>query len=70
MTRLADIVGASGLSGYAVVALVLFVLAFLFVVAALFGPRSRERNERAALLPFDDGTVIPAPSSASSEVVK
>lgn len=67
MVRLADIVGASGLSGYAVVALLLFVLAFLLVVAALLAPRSRADFDRAALIPFDDGTV---PSSASSEVLR
>lgn len=67
MTRLADVIGASGLSGYAVIALILFVLAFFFVIAALFGPRSRERNEHDALLPFDDGS---RPPSASSEVVR
>lgn len=67
MARLSDIVGASGLSGYAVVALVLFVFAFLLVLAALFLPRAHAQYERAALLPFDDGTV---PPSASSEVVR
>jgi hypothetical protein len=67
MTRLADIVGASGLSIYAIVALVLFVVAFFLVVAALMAPRSRERYDRDALLPFDDGTPTP---SASSEVAR
>ena len=67
MVRLADIVGASGLSGYAVVALLLFVLAFLLVIATLLAPRARAEFDRAALIPFDDGTV---PPSASSEVLR
>ena len=67
MTRLADVVGASGLSGYAIVALLLFVLAFLLVLAAVFAPSRRAEHQRAALLPFDDGA---APPSASSEVVR
>jgi len=67
MTRLADIVGASGLSIYAVIALVLFVVAFLLVVAALMAPRSRARYDHDALIPFDDGSPVP---SASSEVTR
>lgn len=67
MARLADIVGASGLSGYAVVALLLFVFAFLLVVAALLAPRARAEYDSATLIPFDDGTV---PSPASPEVLR
>ena len=67
MTRLADIVGASGLSIYAIVALVLFLVAFFLVVAALMAPRSRERYDRDALLPFDDGSPKP---SVSPEVAR
>jgi cbb3-type cytochrome oxidase subunit 3 len=67
MARLSDIVGASGLSGYAVVALILFVVAFLLVLATLLLPRSRARHERAALLPFDDDAI---PTSVSSEVTR
>jgi cbb3-type cytochrome oxidase subunit 3 len=67
MTRLADIVGASGLSGYAVVALLLFVFAFLLVLATVFFPSQRSRFDHAAQLPFDDGTT---PSSTASEAVR
>jgi cbb3-type cytochrome oxidase subunit 3 len=52
--KLSDIVGAAGLSWYAQVALVLFVLAFLLVVWRTFRPGSRKRYERAAHMPLDD----------------
>lgn len=55
MMRLSDIVGASGLSGYAIVALILLVFAFLLVLANLFAPSRRALHERAANLPFDEG---------------
>jgi cbb3-type cytochrome oxidase subunit 3 len=67
MTRLADIVGASGLSGYAVVALLLFFFAFLLVLATIFFPSQRAQHDRAAQLPFDDGAT---PSSTASEAVR
>ena len=67
MTRLADIVGASGLSGYAIVALLLFFLAFLLILTTVLMPSQRARQDRDALLPFDDGCVQP---SVSSEVVR
>jgi len=56
MTRLSDVVGASGLAGYAVVALILFVFAFLLVLYTIVAPSRRAQQQRAALLPFDDGT--------------
>lgn len=55
MIHLGDVMGASGLSGYAIVALLLFLLAFVLVVYAIFAPSRRQEDERAALLPFDDG---------------
>jgi hypothetical protein len=55
MIRLSDIVGASGLSGYAVVALLIFILAFVLAMLALYAPSRRAEDERIANLPFDDG---------------
>lgn len=55
MTRLSDVVGASGLAGYAVVALILFVFAFLLVLYTIVAPSRRAQQQRAAMLPFDDG---------------
>jgi cbb3-type cytochrome oxidase subunit 3 len=56
MIHLGDVMGASGLSGYAIVALLLFLFAFVLVVYAIFTPSRRASDERASLLPFDDGT--------------
>lgn len=63
MIRLSDIVGASGLAGYAIVALLLFVFAFLLVLVSVYSPSRRAQHERAASLPFDEGVIVPAPES-------
>jgi cbb3-type cytochrome oxidase subunit 3 len=55
MIRLSDVVGASGLSGYAVVALLLFMFAFALVLYSVLAPSRRAAHARAANLPFDDG---------------
>lgn len=52
--KLVDVMSASGLSMYAIVALVLFVSAFVAVVALTFAPGSAARHARAARLPLDD----------------
>ena len=57
MKSIADVVGASGLAGYAEVALLLFFLVFVVVsVRAL--STNRAVIERAARLPLDDDTPI------------
>ncbi|MCC6751497.1 MAG: cbb3-type cytochrome c oxidase subunit 3 [Deltaproteobacteria bacterium] len=53
--RLSDVVGHSGLSGYAQVALILFVLAFVGVVLRVVARRFRADDQRTARLPLDDG---------------
>jgi|GEM_PF-773555 len=63
MIRLSDIVGASGLAGYAIVALILFVFAFLLVLVNVYAPSRRAQHERAATLPFDEGVVATTPKS-------
>ena len=60
MIHLADIVGASGLAGYAIVALLLFLFAFALVSFTIFAPSRRAQHDRAALLPFDDDGVTPS----------
>jgi len=63
MKSLADVVSASGLAGYAEVALIIFFVAFIAVgVRALV--TNRAALERGARLPFDDGG---APSDDSSK---
>ncbi len=67
MIRLSDIVGASGLAGYAVVALLLFVGAFVLAMLALYAPNRPSEDDRLARLPFDEGTTVP---TSVSEVLK
>ncbi len=52
--RLSDIMSNAGLSGYAEVALVLFVLAFAGIAVATFLPSRKSEMDRAGRLPFDD----------------
>lgn len=52
--KLVDVMSASGLSMYAIVALVLFVSAFAVVILLIFAPGSAARHARAARLPLDD----------------
>lgn len=52
--KLSDIVSAAGLSWYAEVALVLFMLAFFIVLWRLFKPSLKAKYDRAARLPLDD----------------
>jgi cbb3-type cytochrome oxidase subunit 3 len=52
--KLVDVMSASGLSGYAIVALLLFVAAFVTVIILTFRPGTRVLHERVARLPLDD----------------
>lgn len=52
--RLSDVVSHSGLVLYAEVALILFFLAFLAIVARLWLRRDRGELERMSRLPLDD----------------
>ena len=51
---LTDIMSASGLVHFAELALVLFVLAFLLVLARTFAPGRRAELERARRLPLEN----------------
>ncbi len=53
--RLSDVIGGAGLAGYAEVALLLFLAAFLAIVLWLFWPGRRQRLERRKQLPFESG---------------
>ncbi len=44
----------AGLAGYAEAALILFALAFLGIVVALFRPSQKARMDEASRLPLDD----------------
>ncbi|MBX3134128.1 MAG: cbb3-type cytochrome c oxidase subunit 3 [Gemmatimonadaceae bacterium] len=63
--KLTDVMSASGLSMYAIVALLLFVAAFVMVVAMILAPGSAERMRAAAQLPLDDDTRSPGTGSSN-----
>ena len=58
--KLSDVVSHSGLAGYAVVALVLFVVAAI----RIYAPGQRRAMDDAARLPLDDPNdrLVPAPT--------
>ncbi len=58
--KLSDVMSAAGLSGYAIVALLLFVIAFLAIVVRTFAPGSAARHAHDARLPLDDDEPGPA----------
>jgi len=53
MKSLTDVVSGAGLSGYAEVALVIFLVAFLGVVISLFVPSKQRTYEHLRHLPLD-----------------
>jgi len=52
--RLSDIMGHAGLSRFAEIALVIFMIAFIAIVIRTWAPSRRAEQERARHLPFDD----------------
>jgi len=60
MKSLTDVVSGSGLSGYAEIALVLFIIAFIGVVVSLFLPSRQRMYERMRTLPIDAESAEPA----------
>lgn len=60
--KLSDIMGNAGLSGFAEVALVIFLVVFVAVVVRTFLPSRRREMERASHLPLEDGTPSSHPS--------
>ena len=54
MLRLSDIVSHAGLHGFAEVALVLFVLAFIAIVLHVFAPSRKRELDAMALKPLED----------------
>ncbi len=54
MKSLTNVVSGAGLSGYAEIALVIFLIAFIGVVISLFAPSKRVTYERMRHLPMDD----------------
>lgn len=52
--RLSDIMGNAGLSVYAEIALVIFLIAFLLIVVSVFAPSRQKEFEAASRMPLDD----------------
>jgi cbb3-type cytochrome oxidase subunit 3 len=53
MKSLTDVVSGAGLSGYAEIALVIFMIAFVGVVISLFVPSKQRTYEHLRHLPID-----------------
>lgn len=53
---MSDIVGHSGLAGYAITGLILFLLAFVAIIAWVYRPSARRRWTEDARIPLDDDT--------------
>ena len=54
MKSLTDVVSGAGLSVYAEVALVIFLIAFVGIVISLFAPGKRRTYEHLRRLPIDE----------------
>lgn len=52
--RLSEIMSHAGLSGYAEIALVIFLVAFLLIAVAVFAPSRKKEFEEASRMPLDD----------------
>ncbi|HEY3215967.1 MAG TPA: cbb3-type cytochrome c oxidase subunit 3 [Candidatus Eisenbacteria bacterium] len=64
--RLSDVMSHSGLTIYAEIALILFFLVFIAVVARTFLPSRHDELRRASRLPLDDdATDVPGPGARS-----
>lgn len=61
--RLTDIMSSMGLAGWAVAAMVLFILVYVVQALWTFSPRNRDLMARGASMPLDDDLLI-APAEA------
>jgi cbb3-type cytochrome oxidase subunit 3 len=64
--RLSDIMANAGLAGWAQAALILFLLAFLVILVAVFAPSRRREFDRASRMPLNDDTPV-SPRERSGE---
>lgn len=58
--KLVDVMSASGLSIYAIVALLLFVISFVAIVIRTFAPSQASQHDYDARLPLSDDDQEPA----------
>jgi cbb3-type cytochrome oxidase subunit 3 len=64
--RLSDIMSHAGLAGWAQVALVIFLAAFVVILVALFAPSRRSEFDRASRMPLNDDVPV-TPRERSGE---
>ena len=57
--KLSDVMGNAGLSVYAEVAMVVFLVAFIAIVVRLFWPSRKARLERQRFIPLEDQPLEP-----------
>ena len=67
MKSLTDVVSGAGLSGYAEIALVIFMIAFVGVVISLFVPSKQRTYEHLRHLPIDSDTSAPGSGAPSRD---
>ncbi len=67
MKSLTDVVSGAGLSVYAEIALVIFLIAFLGIVISLFAPGRRHIHEHLRHLPIE-GDEEPEPSTETTAI--
>jgi cbb3-type cytochrome oxidase subunit 3 len=54
MKGIGDVVAGSGLSGYAIGALILFFFAFIVLLIRIYAPSRRAMYDRDSRMPLDD----------------
>jgi cbb3-type cytochrome oxidase subunit 3 len=52
--KLSDIMGAAGLSAYAEIAMIIFIVVFVAVLIRIFAPGRRRSYDDAGRMPLDD----------------
>jgi cbb3-type cytochrome oxidase subunit 3 len=65
MKSLTDVVSGAGLSVYAEVALVIFLIAFVGIVISLFAPGKRRTYEHLRRLPIDGDDTLPSTGTSA-----
>ena len=66
MKSLTDVVSGAGLSVYAEVALVIFLIAFVGIVISLFAPGKRRTYEHLRRLPIAGDNTLPSTKTSAN----
>lgn len=68
--RLSDIMGNAGLSVYAQVALVIFILVFLAIIVRTWAPSRQEELREISMIPLKDEPTAPPTDAPSAPLTK